>query len=105
MFVLAESTVGAYLIPWFSAVFTYTLFIEGSWGGRFVGKYIVGMSVVKDRGGGIGIGSSLVRNFVGSVGRAFGRIGLLAGAFAIYRSDENEGIGDSAAGSVVIKDR
>lgn len=105
IFVLPESAAGGYVILWFLSTFVYTLVIEGLWDGKTVGKYIVGTRVVKDNGEGIGIGSSLVRNFVGLIGSAFGWLGLLVGAFAIYQSEENKRIGDSAAGTVVIEDK
>lgn len=103
--VLPSELAGVYLMLWILFIIGYTLLIEGLWNGLTVGKYIVSERVVKDDGSNIGIGASLIRNLIGLVGSAFGWIGLLVGAFAIYQSTSNKRLGDSAAGTIVIKDR
>jgi uncharacterized RDD family membrane protein YckC len=92
-----------YLFLWIIFALFYQYILEGIWTNQTVGKYVMNMRVAKDDGSEAGIADSVVRNIIGAIGQVFGYLGLLVGAFAIYQSDENKRLGDSIAGTIVMK--
>ena len=106
---LAENA--APLLPWvlgatvvlvFVTYWGYFIVGEVAWQGRTPGKRIMGISVVRDDGGRVGVFDSIIRNVV----RA---IDLLPGTYAVgiatvLLSAEGKRLGDMAAGTAVIED-
>lgn len=81
----------------------YVFILEGIWTNQTVGKYLLNMRVTKENGSEAGIVDSLIRNLIGAIGQAFGWIGLIVGAVAIWQTEKNQRVGDNVAGTVVVK--
>ncbi len=93
---------GAVIIAVFVTYWGYFIIGEVVAGGRTPGKRIMGLRVVRDDGGRVGVFDSIIRNVV----RA---IDMLPGTYAVaiasvLLSSEGKRLGDMAAGTAVIED-
>ena len=70
--------------------------------GKTIGKHAVGLCVVDESGGAIGLGQAVGRNLLRFVDAFFF---YLVGAIAVWSSPKGQRIGDRAAGTVVVHDR
>lgn len=78
----------------------YGLLLEGFWNGQTVGKKILGIRVVREDGGPIGVEESVVRN----LGRFVdGLFYYLVGIYFISRSEMRQRWGDRLAGTLVVE--
>ena len=86
-----------------AALLVYPVLMEALWGGRTVGKAMVGLRVVRTDGGPIGFGPAVVRGALGllEVWFTLGSLGFLV--MLISRRDQR--LGDMAAGTLVLRDR
>jgi uncharacterized RDD family membrane protein YckC len=83
----------------------YPVGMETLWGGRTVGKAIMGLQVVRDDGGPIRFRHAFVR---GAVGVFLEKPGISSGLFALgwmLGTSRHKRLGDLAAGTVVLQQR
>jgi uncharacterized RDD family membrane protein YckC len=104
---VSESTVSSIAIAivvtiLFVVFFGYFIAFEALWSGQTPGKKVLGIRVVRDGGFPIDPTSSLIRNLVriGEVALGF----YAVSAIAALLSAENKRLGDSAAGTIVVRD-
>lgn len=76
--------------------------LEYVWGGRTVGKYLLGIRVVDRDGRAPGAGAVVSRNVFAAVDAAFF---YLVGIVAIATSTADQRLGDRIAGTLVVRDR
>lgn len=84
--------------------FLYALLLPVFWTGYTVGKKLMGVRIVKVNGETIGIGTMLMRNFVGGLVYilTFG-VGVLITAFMVGLREDHRAIHDLIAGTYVTK--
>jgi len=84
-----------------AAVLVYPAAMETLWGGRTVGKAVVGLRVVRTDGGPIGFRHAVARAGLGllEVWATLGSLGLLA----MLLSPREQRLGDMAAGTLVLR--
>jgi uncharacterized RDD family membrane protein YckC len=80
------------------AWFTYMIVMEASFGAT-LGKFALGIRVVRVDGSSIDVVASVIRNLVRAVDGQFGGI---VGAIIIWNSSLRQRLGDKAAGTVVV---
>ncbi|QGH33028.1 RDD family protein [Gracilibacillus salitolerans] len=83
--------------------FGYFIFFEYFWGGRTIGKRLLGIRVVQENGHNITLLSSIIRNFVRV-------IDMLPSAYAvgiilIFFHSKHKRLGDMTAGTIVVHER
>ena len=89
-----------FILPF--AVFTlYYLLLEGLWDGYTIGKKVMGIKVVKESGGQISVGDSLLRNILRFIDGLFY---YLVGFVFMAMSDRKQRLGDRIASTVVVTD-
>lgn len=98
-------------VPWLIAIVGTTAFIT-YWGyyvwgdvfrnGRTPGKQALGIRVVRDDGGRVGVLDSIIRNLVRIVDMLPGYYAV--GLVSLLLSKTNKRLGDMAAGTVVVRD-
>jgi uncharacterized RDD family membrane protein YckC len=104
---LAEggSTLGAVIVSSFAvlSVIAYNVIFEVAGGGRTPGKRAAGTRVVMGAGEPVGLRASLIRNIIRLLeGLATAYIPAI---ISVLASDDNQRLGDHAAGTLVIRDR
>lgn len=83
------------------AYLVYDVAFEVRGGGRTPGKRVVGLRVVRDGGGAVGLRASLIRNVI----RLFEAAGLYTPAMiSILITRNNQRLGDLAAGTLVVRE-
>lgn len=92
----------AVLVAGFLTTWGYFVLLEVLRNGRTVGKRILGIRVVRDDGGRIGLMDSIIRNVVRLIDMLPGYYGV--GLVAVLFSAQNKRLGDMAAGTVVVRD-
>jgi uncharacterized RDD family membrane protein YckC len=99
---------GAEVLAWIAGLFflvamliAYPALMEGLWGGRTLGKAMVGLRVVRVDGGPIGLSQATVRAALGLL-EVWGTLGSL-GLFVILLSKRDQRLGDMAAGTLVLR--
>jgi uncharacterized RDD family membrane protein YckC len=90
------------LIVAFITAWAYFVLLEVLRNGRTVGKRALGIRVVRDDGGRVGVMDSIIRNVVRLVDMLPGYYGV--GLVAVLFSAQNKRLGDMAAGTVVVRD-
>lgn len=85
-------------VLWFLSFFAYYIVLEGQFG-QTVGKWAVGLTVVRESGNPIDYRDALVRNVLRIVDGLFF---YLVGAILVYRSETNQRLGDSVGNTVVV---
>ncbi|WP_112179911.1 MULTISPECIES: RDD family protein [Paraliobacillus] len=78
----------------------YYLFLEYFWGGRTIGKKIIGLRVIQDNGHSITLLSSFIRNFlriIDSLPAAY-----FVGMLLVFLHPKHKRLGDLAAGTIVV---
>ncbi|MCA9512254.1 MAG: RDD family protein [Myxococcota bacterium] len=91
------------------AVFLFQLVVENvyfvscelAWGGRSVGKRVVGLRVVRDDGLPIGLRESLLRNLLRVVDAL--PTSYLVGLVAVVATERAQRLGDLVAGTIVVR--
>jgi uncharacterized RDD family membrane protein YckC len=91
------------LFAGFGVLLVYPVLMEGLWGGRTLGKWALGLRVVRADGGPIDIRQAAVRAALGLV-EVWGTLGWL-GLTTIMVSKRDQRLGDMAAGTVVLRQR
>ncbi|MGN8647172.1 RDD family protein [Gracilibacillus sp. HCP3S3_G5_1] len=91
------------IIVIFLLQFGYFIFFEYFWGGRTIGKRILGIRVIQENGHNITFLSSIIRNFIRL-------IDMLPGAYAvgiimIFFHSKHKRLGDITAGTIVVHER
>ncbi|SHN31147.1 RDD family protein [Gracilibacillus kekensis] len=91
------------LIVIFILNFGYFILFEYFWGGRTIGKRMIGIRVIQENGHNITLLSSIIRNFVRI-------IDMLPGAYAvgiilIFAHDKHKRLGDITAGTIVVHEK
>lgn len=98
-------------VPWLIAVFAvaafatywgYYIFGEVLRNGRTPGKRALGIRVVRDDGGRVGVLDSIIRNLIRIVDLLPGYYAV--GLVSVLLSSSNKRLGDMAAGTVVVRD-
>lgn len=84
------------------AALAYKFVLEGLYG-HTVGKYLMGLVVVKSDGSNITMGSSIIRNLLLIVDNL--PFAYLVGLALIFITDDNQRVGDLAADTVVVSRR
>ena len=74
--------------------------LEWAWGGKTIGKHLVGIRVVSVDGEQVGLGAALARNVFAGIDAAFF---YLVGLASISMSPERQRVGDRIAGTVVVR--
>jgi uncharacterized RDD family membrane protein YckC len=80
----------------------YPIFFETFWGGRTLGKAVMGLRVVRADGGPIGFRHAAVRGALGLI-EVFVTLGSL-GLFVMLLSGRDQRLGDMAAGTLVLRE-
>ena len=98
-FGLASGTESGVLLGVFLVLFGYHAVAEGLWG-QTVGKRLLGVVVVDEHGQHIGMGTSLLRNFLRVIDGLFYWV---VGLVVMLVDDRNQRVGDIAANTVVLR--
>lgn len=85
----------------FALELVYFASCEVAWGGRSVGKRVVGLRVVRENGLPIGLRESLVRNLLRIVDAL--PSGYLVGLTSVVATERAQRLGDLAAGTLVVR--
>lgn len=87
----------------FTLLFLYPMVLEAFWGGRTVGKYVLGLRVVTTEGGPARLRHTAIRSMLQliDVFATFGGAAVLAALM----SQNGQRLGDMAAGTHVIRER
>jgi uncharacterized RDD family membrane protein YckC len=111
VFYVARRNLLLLLGPWVLAVIVvlafvtywgYFVFGEVARGGRTPGKRVFGIRVVRDDGARVGLGDSLIRNFLRIIDAMPGAYAV--GITSILLSKKQKRVGDFVAGTVVVRD-
>ncbi|MBC5810302.1 MAG: RDD family protein [Candidatus Eremiobacteraeota bacterium] len=94
--------IGTLVFALFMLFFGYFIILEWLWGGRTLGKRLMGLRVVRDGGFPLDFTSSVVRNVVRML--EFGLGFYVVSAAATILSPFNRRLGDMAAGTIVVRD-
>ena len=97
VWVYAVALVIAFITAW-----AYFVLLEVLRNGRTVGKRALGIRVVRDDGGRVGVMDSIIRNVIRLIDMLPGYYGI--GLVAVLVSGQNKRLGDMAAGTVVVRD-
>lgn len=90
--------IAVFLVQWW-----YTTLLEWWWGGQTVGKRIVGLRTLSERGVRIDFVQSVIRNFVRIVDLLPGL--YFAGGASVLLDRHARRLGDLAAGTIVVRER
>ncbi|SFL94711.1 Uncharacterized membrane protein YckC, RDD family [Gracilibacillus orientalis] len=100
---LESAMLAIIIIMIFLLQFGYFIFFEYFWGGRTIGKRLLGIRVIQDNGHNITFLASIIRNFVRL-------IDMLPGAYAVgiilvFFHSKHKRLGDMTAGTIVVHER
>lgn len=101
--VLPDFTTGVMLLIQFAAQTFYGMLLETLWGGRTIGKRIMGLRVADEHGLHLKPSQVAVRNLLRPVDAL--PFAYLLGGLAAFFSQHAQRLGDLAAGTVVIRTR
>lgn len=101
--VMPDLTGGAFLLIQFAVQVFYGMLLETLWGGRTIGKRIMGLRVADERGLHLKPSQVAVRNLLRPVDAL--PFAYLVGGLAAFFSQHAQRLGDLAAGTVVIRTR
>ncbi|MBW3539140.1 MAG: RDD family protein [Planctomycetes bacterium] len=109
----AEGTVaGIVMLTWFAMEWGYYVFCEWAFSGKTVGKSVMGLRVIHERGHPVTLWSSMLRNLLRAIDAfPFLQLGPAvlptqgAALVSMVLSPRLQRIGDRAAGTVVISER
>ena len=101
--VLPDFTGGAFVLLQFACQVLYGIALELFWGGRTIGKKLLGLRVADERGLHLRPEQVIVRNLLRPIDAL--PFGYLAGGLAAFLSPKAQRLGDLAAGTVVIRTR
>ncbi len=90
------------LVLGFVTAWSYFVLLEVLRNGRTVGKRALGIRVVRDDGGRVGLMDSIIRNVVRLIDMLPGYYAI--GLVSVLFSAQNKRLGDMAAGTVVVRD-
>ena len=94
--------IGAVIVAMFVTYWGYFIIGEVTADGRTPGKRIMGIRVVRDDGGRVGVFDSIIRNVVRAIDLLPGTYAV--GIVSILLSADGKRLGDIAAGTAVIED-
>ncbi len=97
-FAMALVLVAVFLVQWW-----YSALLEWWWGGQTIGKRLVGLRTLSDRGLRIGFVQAVVRNLVRMVDLLPGL--YLVGGLSTLLDRHGRRLGDIAAGTIVVRER
>jgi uncharacterized RDD family membrane protein YckC len=100
---LGDLGVGFVALFGFLLLFGYPILFEVLDGGRSIGKRAAGLRVVRLDGGPVGFSAAAIRNVLRLVDAL--PFAYAAGAISIVATNNNQRLGDLAAGTVVIRER
>lgn len=83
--------------------FGYFIILEYFWGGRTIGKRIIGIRVIQENGHNITLLSSIIRNFLRLIDSLPSSYAL--GILMIFLHSKHKRLGDLAAGTIVVHER
>lgn len=93
------------LVAFVLVVLGYPVLLETFWGGRTIGKWAMGVRVIRDDGGPIRFRHALVRALIGALvekpGASLGLVAILCSLF----SAQAKRLGDILAGTIVVHTR
>jgi uncharacterized RDD family membrane protein YckC len=101
--VLPDLSTGVFLLIQFAVQVFYGMLLETIWGGRTIGKRIMGLRVADERGLHLKPSQVAVRNLLRPVDAL--PFAYLVGGLAAFFSQHAQRLGDLAAGTVVIRTR
>ena len=81
----------------------YFLFLEFFWGGRTIGKRVLGLRTIQDNGHRITLLSSFIRNLLRLIDSL--PVGYLVGMLMIFFHSKHKRLGDLAAGTLVVHEK
>lgn len=81
----------------------YYIVLEYFWGGKTIGKHVIGLRVIQDNGHSLTLLSSTIRNFLRLID-ALPTSNLL-GILMIYFHSKHKRLGDLVAGTIVVHER
>jgi uncharacterized RDD family membrane protein YckC len=93
----------AVIVMYFATVLVYDILFEVFGSGRTPGKRVARLRVVRDGGRPVGFGASLIRNVLRLID--FLPTMYFVGAVTIVATDNNQRLGDLAAGTFVVRER
>lgn len=99
----ATVVVIVYVLAGFAVVLGYPVLMEALWGGRTVGKAVMGLRVVRSDGGAIELRHAAVRGALGLL-EVWGTLGFV-GLVTIVFSKRSQRLGDMVAGTLVLRRR
>ncbi|UOQ84194.1 RDD family protein [Gracilibacillus salinarum] len=91
------------LVIIFALNFGYFIFLEFLWGGRTIGKKLVGIRVIQENGHNVTFLSSLIRNLLRIIDMLPGF--YAAGILIVFFHSKHKRLGDLAAGTLVVHER
>ncbi|UOQ49214.1 RDD family protein [Gracilibacillus caseinilyticus] len=91
------------LVIIFALNFGYFIFLEYFWGGRTIGKKLVGIRVIQENGHNVTFLSSLIRNLLRIIDMLPGF--YAAGILFVFFHSKHKRLGDLAAGTLVVHER
>ncbi|MGP4039992.1 RDD family protein [Gracilibacillus sp. D59] len=91
------------IIMIFLLQFGYFIFFEYFWGGRTIGKRLLGIRVIQENGHNITFLSSIIRNFVRLIDMLPGPYAI--GIIMIFFHSKHKRLGDLTAGTIVVHER
>ncbi|WP_062104936.1 RDD family protein [Bacillus niameyensis] len=96
-YIIAILLIGLFLINW-----GYFFVLEFYWGGKTIGKKIMGIRVIQENGHSITLLSSLIRNLLRIIDQlpAYNLLGIIM----IYFNSKKKRVGDLLAGTIVVYD-
>jgi len=97
----AEAVRTVLLLSWLAACFFYLFLLEGYWGGKTVGKWAVGIKVVRSDGSPCTYGASLGRNLLRVID-ALPAV-YIVGLISMAMSEQRKRVGDHLAGTIVVQ--
>ena len=83
--------------------FGYFIILEYFWGGRTIGKRILGIRVIQENGHNITFLSSIIRNFLRLIDSLPSSYAL--GILMVFIHSKHKRLGDLAAGTIVVHER
>lgn len=96
-YIVAILLIGLFLINW-----GYFIVLEFYWGGKTIGKKIMGIRVIQENGHSLTFLSSLIRNLLRIIDQlpAYNLLGIIM----IYFNSKKKRVGDLLAGTIVVYD-
>ncbi|MFD1706886.1 RDD family protein [Siminovitchia sediminis] len=94
---------GAAIIIVFIANWGYFVFMEYFFGGKTIGKRVLGIRVIQENGHSLTLLSSFIRNFLRIIDQL--PASYLLGMLMIFFHSKHKRIGDLAAGTIVVHER